>query len=288
MVASDAEFASVAERLRAVLHELPAAERRIARVLLAQYPAAGLDTASRLAEQAGTSTPTVVRLAARLGFPRYRDFQQALRDELDDRHASPLTLPSVAGTDTPAALRALAAEVYATGMQRTLATIADADLDAVITLLTDQRLRITCLGGRFSHVLAEYLDLHLRLLRPGTRVLDLRADVVPAWLADVGRRDVLVVFDVRRYQADVVDLARRAHECGATLVVFTDPWLSPAAGVAEVVLPVRIEGPSPFDSLVPMAAVVETVVAGVLDRLGEAAEQRLRAVERLGPDVTLA
>jgi DNA-binding MurR/RpiR family transcriptional regulator len=276
-------YASVAEQLRACMDELPAAERRIARVLLAQYPAAGLDTASRLAEQAGTSTPTAVRLVARLGYERYRDFQQALRDELDDRHASPLTLPAPAGTDTAAGLRALSVAIHTRGIEQTMDAVLDVDLTRAIDLLSSQRRLIGSVGGRFTHVMAEYLDLHLRLLRPGTRFHEVRSDSTSTFVVDAGKRDVVVVFDVRRYQKDVIELAHRLHDRGATLVVVTDPWLSPAASVADVVLPVRIEGPSPFDSLVPVMALVETLIAGVQDRLGGSAHRRLEVLDEFSP-----
>ena len=65
------------------------------------------------------------------------------------------------------------------------------------------------------------------------------------------------------------------------VVLFTDRWLSPAADVAGTVLPADVEAPSPFDSLVPAMAVLETVVAGVTDRLGEDGRRRLEAMEAL-------
>ena len=55
----------IAERLRQLLPVLPAAERRIARVLLADYPVAGLETVARLAARASASGPTVLRLTSR-------------------------------------------------------------------------------------------------------------------------------------------------------------------------------------------------------------------------------
>jgi hypothetical protein len=85
-------YASVAERIRTHLPSASAAERRIGRALLASYPAAGLDTAGRLAAAAGVSTASVVRYVASLGFAGYREFQDALREELDDRTFSPLTV----------------------------------------------------------------------------------------------------------------------------------------------------------------------------------------------------
>ena len=52
----------------------------------------------------------------------------------------------------------------------------------------------------------------------------------------MGRRDVLVAFDYRRYQQDTVRLAVTAKEQGATLIAFTDPYLSPLSAHADVIL----------------------------------------------------
>jgi len=73
------------------MDELTPAERKVARTLLARYPAAGLESTAALAAAAGTSKPTVLRLLARLGFGGYPDFQQRLRAEVTrSMSASPL------------------------------------------------------------------------------------------------------------------------------------------------------------------------------------------------------
>jgi len=50
------------------MDELTPAEKKVARTLLARYPAAGLESTAALAAAAGTSKPTVLRLLDRLGF----------------------------------------------------------------------------------------------------------------------------------------------------------------------------------------------------------------------------
>ena len=62
-------------------------------------------------------------------------------------------------------------------------------------------------------------------------------------------------------------------------MLFTDPWLSPVAEFADVVLPARVEAPSPFDSIAAPLALVDTLVAAVHARLGPAADERMRAAE---------
>jgi DNA-binding MurR/RpiR family transcriptional regulator len=279
---------TVAEQLSRVQGGLPPAELRIARALLAHYPTAGLESTSRLAARAGVSPPTVVRLVARLGFEGYGQFQQALRDEVQARRASPLTLaPSIDEHSSTFELTQLAARVGLTALDQTFSALPEADFDRAVELICDPSKQITAFGGRFSQVLALYLDLHLRLLRPGTRVHHPAPGRDGGFLVDLGRRDVCVVFDFRRYQRGTVELARSAHDRGARIVLVTDPWRSPIAEFAEVVLPTRVEAPSPFDSLVAPTAVAEAVIAAVHARLGAPAAARMRAAEDAVGDLTI-
>ncbi|MEH1124943.1 MurR/RpiR family transcriptional regulator [Micromonospora sp. CPCC 206061] len=81
-----------------------------------------------------------------------------------------------------------------------------------------------------------------------------------------------------------IELATAAAGAGASVVLLTDQYLSPIADIAEAVLPARVDAPSPFDSLVPAMALVESLVAGVSDKLGDAARKRFRQLEDLRPD----
>jgi DNA-binding MurR/RpiR family transcriptional regulator len=274
--------AGVAALVRQRLGECSAAERRVARALLASYPAAGLSTVAALAERAEVSAPTVLRFLARLGFGGFPEFQRALRDELAERETSPLTAYRAAertGAPPQGALPRAAAALPA-AVAGTLAELPRGELDAVVRLLADQNLRVTVTGGRFSGLLAHYLVLHLMQIRGGSRLLPAAPVERTDLLVDVGRRDLFVIFDFRRYEEPTLALAREVTGRGAKVVLFTDRWLSPVAGLAEVVLPSRVESPSPYDSFVPALAVVETVVAAVIDRLGPAAGQRLKAMEQ--------
>ena len=73
------------------MDELSPAEKKVARTLLANYPAAGLASAAALAKAAGTSTPTVLRLVSRLGIGGYPEFQAQLREEVTEQLSSPVS-----------------------------------------------------------------------------------------------------------------------------------------------------------------------------------------------------
>jgi len=256
----------LAERIRDASSRLAPAERRVARTVLAGYPMAGLETVATLAERAGTSPPTVLRLLSRLGFDGYPAFQRAIKAELAERLTSPVDLYPAAAVD--GSLRRLPA----------------GELEAAAKVLADPRREIWTVGGRFSTVLAEYLALHLRLVRPGVHLVEADPGGRAAALLDIGRRSTVVAFDYQRYQRDTVDFGARAAGQGAALVLFTDHLLSPLAAHADRVLATTVRAGSPFDVLTPAMAVLETLVAAVRERLGSRPRKRLARHDALAAD----
>ncbi len=272
----------VAELVRSRLNRLSPAERKLARVLLASYPIAGLESVARFAERAQVSPPTVTRFITKLGFSGYPEFQETLRHEVQARLSSPLTRyrddPPGRGTDS---VLSDALDVAADNLKRTVEVLSHRDVNEAVEILGDVRRRVMVLGGRVSAPLARYLAAQLHLLRPGIGLVDSERSAPAQQLIDMRKGDVLIVFDYRRYQADTIESARVAAAQGCNVIVFTDPWLSPASGFARQVIVTSVDMVGPFDSLVGAMAVVEGVVAAVLGRLGPRAQSRMQSLERL-------
>src|SRR3546814_20693734 len=72
---------------------LTRSESRIVQLLLADYPVAGLGSASSLAKRAGVSDPTVARCVTKFGFENFAAFQATLLDEVEARLRAPLLMP---------------------------------------------------------------------------------------------------------------------------------------------------------------------------------------------------
>ncbi|MFI5283907.1 MAG: MurR/RpiR family transcriptional regulator [Candidatus Dormibacterales bacterium] len=272
----------VGELVRQRLGSLSPAERKLARVLLASYPIAGLESVARFAERAKVSPPTVTRFITKLGFKGYPEFQEILRHEVQARLSSPLAryrgAPQNAGADS---YLSDSIGVSLDNLKATLDLLSMRDLDEAVELLADNRRQIFVLGGRVSSTLARYLAGQLHLLRPGVALLDADRTAPAQQLIDMKKRDLLVLFDYRRYQADTIESARAAAAKGAGVILFTDPWLSPASAFARQVLVTSMETVGPFDSFVGAVAVVEALISAVLRRLGPRAEARMQSLERL-------
>lgn len=267
---------SVAETIRDRMDAFTPSERRVARALVADYPVLGLRTVADVASEVRVSSPTVLRFVNRLGYATYSEFQEQLRTELADRLKSPL---AKAASDAAGPLGEFAAAIRA-NVEATFGALPLAELDAVTALLADPRRPVMTLGGRFTDAFAQYLAAHLRVLRPDVSHVGPPAGWTDE-LLDIGRRTTLVVFDVRRYQADLAEFAEDAAERQATVVLITDRWLSPIARIARHVLAAHIAVPSPWDSNAAVLAIVEALVRQVTTATWPRSQRRMEELERL-------
>jgi DNA-binding MurR/RpiR family transcriptional regulator len=271
---------SVSEKIRQRLGELSPSERRVARTLLAGPPTIGLESSARLAQNAGVSSPTVSRFITGLGFSNYAAFQRALHEEIGARMMPPVEVyrRHQAG-HRPDDLLGTSAKTVGEAVIASVAGLDPDEFRRAVSLLAEGGRKVLVTGGWFSQLLAGYLASVLRELRPEVRLVGPSPTERAGAIADITRRDTIAAFDFRRYERDTLEIARAARAAGARILLFTDPWLSPVADIADAVLTAQVMGPSPFESLTPALAVVETLIASVVDALGEAGRRRF---ERFG------
>lgn len=275
--------AAIEQRIRALLSRLTPSEKRVARAILAAYPIAALGTIAELSERAGASAPTILRLTTKLGFDGYSHFQKVVQEEIQQKMQSPLSLLESAPR-VPQARRGFLGSFLddmAEALHKTGALLPGDVLDEALDLLADPSRKIYAIGGRSSHVLAKHLVFHLHQLRPN--VQEIASGSVPVYhqAADMGRGAVVFAFDFRRYERQSIEFCRHAAKRGTKLILMTDPWLSPIAEVAQVVMPVEVDVPSPFDSSIAALAVVEACLAGTLARLDDTARARMAKLEEI-------
>lgn len=279
------EPSDVLDRLRRELPTLSQREAQAARHLMANYPVAGLKTVAEFAEQSGVSTATVLRLVRRLGFAIYADFQDSLRRHLEVTLQSPLlrfSRPHKRDADTHSHFLSRFTANIVTRLEELERIVPASEFDNVTALLAEQRRDIHFLGGRYSSSVATYIADLLSAVRGKIHVVGGQTQRWPQQLLDIGRNSVLVVFDVRRYQQDVIDFATKAAtRQGATVVLFTDIWQSPISHVARHVLPIPVETPSVFDMLTVGMALGEALVGATAARIGADGRKRIERLEDL-------
>ncbi len=166
-------------------------------------------------------------------------------------------------------------------VERSLAEVPRPSFEAAVELLADRRRRVLLIGGRFTASLALQFYLHLRELRPRVQLVSGQTATWVEHLLDMGRRDLLVVYDIRRYQEDVVRFARQAAGLGAGVILFTDQWLSPVAAVARHVFALRTSMPSSWESFAALSALTEAMVVRIHERSWGEAKRRMERLEAM-------
>jgi DNA-binding MurR/RpiR family transcriptional regulator len=282
MAKGTSDKATVAERIRLTMARLTRAEHALAHALLANYPMAGLSSITEFARIAKVSTPTVLRLAKKLGFSGFPPMQGALRNEVAAQLRDPIARHhrwSQAAPDGHMLNRFAAAAMD--NLRASLKLVDHREFDRIADLVADPAHAVHIVGGRITYPMAEYLHTHLHMIRPRSFLVPASSASWPQYLLNMDQADVLIVFDIRRYEPRLSELAAQAHLRGLRIVLFTDQWMSPASSVATHAFPLRIEAPSSWDSNMVTLFIIEALIADIVDRRWPETERRIRELEEL-------
>jgi DNA-binding MurR/RpiR family transcriptional regulator len=266
----------VIDRITEHADRLTPAERKVAEVLAGEPQTVAFGTVANVARRAGTSGPSVVRLAVKLGYGGFVDLQADVQAELA-RQLGPARDRIRQRPPSDLIGRTLAAE--SDNVTQTLSTMQPATFKTVVDRLSDRRDRVYVLPGEMTQPAGRVLATQLGHLRDGVTLLTGSEVAASRHLATLEVGDVLVAIDMRRYERWVLNVLRRGEAQGAIVVAITDSPLSPLASLASETFLVAAQGVGPFDSLVGALALVNALVAGVAARLRQSATSRLDAIE---------
>jgi DNA-binding MurR/RpiR family transcriptional regulator len=255
---------TIAESIRLAFDSLTRAERQLANTIVENYPVSGLGSITQVAEKSGVSSPTIVRMVKKLGFKGFPEFQTELRRELEAKIAGPIAKHDTWAQKAPDShILNRFAEAVIGNIRQSLGQIETETFDATCNLLSNTRYPLYIVGGRITRALADYLFLHMQVIRRGVTHIQPISNSWPHYFLDIQQGDVLVIFDIRRYENSTLKLAEIAHERGAQIILFTDQWRSPVEKYSKYCFSAKIVVPSAWDSTVELLLLVETFVAAV-------------------------
>lgn len=255
---------------------LTTAERRVAEIVLQHPQLVAFGTVAELAAAAGAGAATVVRLASKLGFDGFTALQASVQHDLARqlRPAAVRIREHAGGGVVETHLRL--------ELENVRASVQDVGEDvrlAVVKVLADPASRVLVVSGNASRGVACQFADELDALRPGVSLLDGNEVRLERELSLLGREDVVVALDLRRYDRWVVATISRAKAAGATIVAVSDSLLSPLSAAADHTLVATAAGAGPFDSHVGTLALFNVLVAGVAEQLRSTATERLERAE---------
>lgn len=278
---SDATL-TISDRIQSKLDDLTRAERQLAHSILENYPASGLGPLASLAADASVSVPTVARMVQKLGFKGYPDFQAALREELKAKVKTPIAKHDTWAEGAPSEhMLNRFTDAVIDNIRHTLSHVEPDAFDRACAAVADPAHHLYIVGGRITHTMAEYLFLHMQVIRPQITHIQSTSSTWPHYLLNVAKGDVVVIFDVRRYENNALRLAEMAHAKGARIILFTDQWRSPVHQLAEICFSSRIVVPSAWDSNATTLLLIETMISAVQDLRWDDTKDRVEELEKM-------
>lgn len=264
---------STSDLIAAVSNELTPTERRIAEEVLSEPTLLAFGTVSDLASRVGTSRPTIVRFANKLGFDGYTKLQRHVRSDFSHQLARPSERIRHGEKKIPPTRTAISgaiASVFAALEGGQLAELAAPLVKAETVWI---------LSGETSQAGALAFHSGLSMVRPGVRSLE--EHFYGTDLSDATPDDAVIVFDFFRYRRQVTNATRVFADTGVSVVAITDSPLSPLVELADVWCEIEVPAVGPFDSSVPVVAIAELLVSRIARDLQDEATARIDRIEAI-------
>ncbi len=266
----------VVDRIMVHADRLTATERKIAAVLADEPQTIAFGTVAQVAQRAGTSGPSVVRLATKLGYEGFVGLQADVQAELALR-LGPARDRIRQHMPDDLVGRIQAGELD--NVSSTFHNLSRAAVERAAQVLADPDRRVWIYPGELTAPIGTVLATLLGQLRPGVTLLTGSELAIGRSIADLSASDVVVAIDIHRYERSLVSAVGWAAGRGADVLAITDGPLSPLAGPARETFFFSARGVGPFDSMVGGVALANVIVGAVAARIQESATPRLDAIE---------
>lgn len=213
----DTSNISFLDRVRAILGDLPASERRLAQFTLDFSGDLSSYNASELASLAQVSNATVTRLIRRLEYANYEAARKQIRTEKTDDAFTSLSQPLSAGEAT---LHAHLQDSYSK-LGNTYRHLSHSVLLEASQAISRAR-QVWLVGLQANYFLAGHFHWHLSKLMPGVRLIPGAGQTVSEYLADIRQQDVVIVFDLHPRPSHMPELIQRLETRCTDIVLITD------------------------------------------------------------------
>ena len=248
---------------------------------------AAVRSISELAASLGVNPSTLTRLAKRLGFEGFSDFQSVFRDAIasepryfysrradqllhDDRQRDSGDVEVMAriGRETSANVDAYLSQIDAANLRAAAALLATAG-------------RVRLHGERQFHSLASFLAYALAMIRSDVALLDAPRLGVAEALAQLTPGDVVVVMSCAPYTRAVAEVAAAAAANGQKVIAITDSRGSPLVPPSRHAFFVPHASSFYSNSMGAYVVFCEGLLNLVARQLGDSAMEALARRERL-------
>jgi RpiR family carbohydrate utilization transcriptional regulator len=254
---------------------LSRAEKQVARWVLEHPSQAANATLAEVADECGTSEPTVIRFCRSIGLAGFREFTRRLTEALSRPGSNIHRDLSADDTAADAVTKVLDASIRSLIDIR--AQLSSMPVEAAMNAMSAAR-QIAFVGlGASGHVASDACQKFFRLGLPCTALID--TPTILQYAAIAGPSDVLIIASQTGQAPELANAARVARGNGAIVMALTDPDSELAAN-AEILFPCPALPDAnvytPMSSRLAHLALLDALQVSLAIALGDAAVENLR------------
>jgi DNA-binding MurR/RpiR family transcriptional regulator len=270
----------VREQILAASGTYTPSERRVADACLQSYPRIAFDTVARVARQADTSAPTVIRFATKAGFAGFSDLQQHVRTSLEGDWSSAIDrLHRPQETSGDWLTRGLEADIE--NLTATYRNMNIVQFNDIAQLLADPTRRVYFAGGEITHGLCVSAAALFGWLRDGVEVIGRTPAEAPTQLSAMEPGSVLVAFHLRRLTHHLNDVIEASCAARAEVVVITNSPTLPLPDTVRHLIVLHMHGVGDvLDSYTAATSLINSLAAAVAHHTRPQLRSRFDRLER--------
>jgi DNA-binding MurR/RpiR family transcriptional regulator len=272
------------EKLKEHVGSLPRSQKLVVDYIIGHYTEVGFMTVEQLATKVGTSTTTVMRLMANVGYSGYSDFQKNLQIVLREESAPQIRLEENLRNRTHSEGWRRHYELQLDQIQRVTELNTEENLAEAVKLVTNARNRY-CTSVRSGLPVAQYLTHNLNRMIGQTKLT--LADSSD-WADDVisfSDQDVLIAVSYSRYGSRLMDYVNQAKKKGTKIITITDKLSSPLTPYSDVMITCPADSLASHNSIVSSIFVVDYLISALSVEKSESISKRLTEVDGILKDM---
>lgn len=226
----------ILDDLKNKIKDLTNAERKVADFIIKNPSEATFDTVNTISKKVGTSTTTVMRLAVKIGYSGFSDFQHNLQEYIKNKSAPKERLLSNLHNVEENELWSQTVSYYVSQIDNLFKQIDKETLDNVVSLI-ERSNRTYCTCVRSGLPVGQYFSQNVNRINGKCHLIVADNTDWVDEIVSMGSGDLLVAISFPRYANRINDFVKIAKEKNVKIVVITDTYSSPLVDYGDVVIP---------------------------------------------------
>ncbi|MEC0304491.1 MurR/RpiR family transcriptional regulator [Terribacillus saccharophilus] len=268
------------DRLQTKAFELTEAQRRIADYVVQHPMEVAFLTVDKLASTVGTSTATIMRFSAAVGYSGFSELQKELQASMKHKAAPQTRLEANLKDANKSELLQQHVELQYNNIQYSLDNISDSTLQEIIKKIAASD-NILCTSVRSGRPVGEYIAFGVNRILGNCKYIDADKSEWVDESISLTSSDLIIAVSYPRYAERIANMLEVAKSCGAEIILITDSYSSPMTKYADFILPCSSASAASHNSIVSAIFIVDYILSALAINYPERTKPRLDKINEI-------